>query len=204
MERTTEEILQHRRDCMDQLQRELSKGFTKNWVGYLGKFQEYSDRHGGETPLNRMQWFDNCSKILDIGCGIGHAMMELKSKGKDVTGVDITPDNVIVAAGRGLNVTVADMHYLPFVDGTFDGVMMWDVFEHSLAPLVTLFECNRVLKSGGHLLIYIPPEHWDEHPVHVIIYTPRQIELLFKKAGFTLQVTVEDTNRGKQYHVVKS
>lgn len=180
------------------------KDWIGRWADYLYRFWELSIRDWkGETPLGRMEWLDPCQDVLDIGCGAGFAMDELKAKGKLAIGIDITPENVDLAREKGHSVGVQDMHSLPFADSSFDGAMMWDVFEHALAPLIVLFECNRVLRPQGRLLIYIPPEHWDEHPVHVIIYTDRQIEMLFKKSGFKLDAIVQDSNHGKQYHAIK-
>ena len=44
---------------------------------------------------------------------------------------------------------LADGHYLPFRDGTFDGVAVQAVLEHVLEPAVVVSEIHRVLKPGG-------------------------------------------------------
>jgi SAM-dependent methyltransferase len=47
---------------------------------------------------------------------------------------------------------VADGHFLPFRDGTFDGVWVQAVLEHVLDPPAVATEIHRVLKPGG--LVY--------------------------------------------------
>lgn len=51
------------------------------------------------------------------------------------------------------NVAVlADAHFLPFKDGSFDGVWIQAVLEHVLDPWMTVRESRRVLKPSG--LVY--------------------------------------------------
>ena len=44
---------------------------------------------------------------------------------------------------------VADAHYLPFEDDSFDGVWIQAVLEHVLEPAVVVSEIHRVLNMGG-------------------------------------------------------
>jgi SAM-dependent methyltransferase len=44
---------------------------------------------------------------------------------------------------------VADAHYLPFVDGAFDGVWIQAVLEHVVDPVLVVKEIHRVLAKGG-------------------------------------------------------
>lgn len=179
--------------------------FIKKWKSYLVRYHEPSDRSwSGETPLGRLGWLSPCMRVLDIGCGVGHALNELKAQGKDVVGLDISPLNAAEAKSRfGIDVKIGDMHDLSFEDASIDGVLMWDVFEHSLAPLVVLWEIKRVLRSGGRALMYIPPINWQDHPVHTIVPSRAQMESILSKAGLTLNSVVEDPNVGLEYQITK-
>ena len=178
--------------------------FIDKWNRLLGHMHEYSDRRGAETAPGRMQWLDDRHDLLEIGCGIGHALAELKSKGKKVVGLDIAPSNAQEASRRyGLEVLIGDMHDLPFDDSAFDGALAWDVFEHSLAPFLVLVELNRVLKLEGKLLIYIPPLLWQDHCVHTIVPTEDQMKDILNKTGFKVDKVVRDLNQGLQYEVIK-
>jgi len=164
---------------------------VEKWEQYLDFFREPSDRHwaANETPLGdkNLDFLSPCKSVLDIGCGHGHAMLALQKAGKKVTGLDWTVENVVASTVKGLKAWKGDMHSLPFNDAHFDGILMWDVFEHALAPIVVLLECWRVLQPGGKLLIYLPSDElWGDHRVHVIIPTKRQMRLLAEKTGFNI------------------
>jgi len=191
--------------CTDSIAKVNAERFSKKWVNELTRFREYSDRHWvGETPLQRMSVLDSCHRILDIGCGVGNALRELKEKGHEVVGFDLTLSNVErTGETLGVEVFAGDMHDLPFEDESFDGILMWDVLEHALAPLLVLGECHRVLRVGGRMLIYLPPETWQDHPVHVIIPTEKQFRSLVGKVGLNVIGTSKDLNIGTEWHLQK-
>jgi SAM-dependent methyltransferase len=96
-------------------------------------------------------------KTLDVGCGqrpYEHLVASTKYIGLEID----TP------AARKIN--KADLYYkgkrFPFRKGSFDSVMVNQVFEHVFNPDEFLREVNRVLKRGGRLLITVPFV-WDEH-----------------------------------------
>lgn len=181
--------------------------FQKKWDKHLKRFHELSDRHweAHETPTgdDNMDWLGPCGSVLDIGCGYGHAGIKLIGSGKKVSGLDIHPLNVEQAKSKGLDARLGDMHDLPFPEEFFDGAMLWDVLEHCLAPLVVLWECQRVLKSGGRLLIYIPSDSWADHPVHTIIPTRTQMQHLFNKSGFRQEAVFDINGGGSRYHATR-
>jgi SAM-dependent methyltransferase len=52
--------------------------------------------------------------------------------------------------------TVADAHLLPFVDGSFDNIVVIDTLHHLVRPIRFFREAKRVLKSTGRLVIVEP------------------------------------------------
>ena len=179
--------------------------FLKKWNSYLHRIWEPSERHWhGETPLGRMEWLDPCKKVLDIGCGAGYALKELQGKGKEVCGIDITQENGLWANERlSLGLTIGDMHDLPFDDNSFDGVLIWDAFEHSFAPMIVLWEIYRVLQPGGRLLMYLPPDTWMEHRVHMLIPTRQQMEEMLRKSALKLESVGSDPSNGMLLFISK-
>ncbi|MET9296014.1 class I SAM-dependent methyltransferase [Streptomyces sp. NPDC003077] len=106
---------------------------------------------------------DGPHALLDCACGIGTQAIGLALTGHHVTGTDLSPAAVAraarEAAARGVRMetAAADMRYLPFGDGAFDGVVCADnSLAHLLTPpdlLAALAAMHRVLRPGGALLI---------------------------------------------------
>jgi len=119
---------------------------------------------------------------LDVGCG--------KYKRGNI-GIDYSRDSDADV--------IADAHYLPFKDECFDKVISVAVLEHSPNPLNFLKEQYRVLKKGGELevvtdnaqyyrwsvLQLFGVRHEDYHKDHYMIFFPKNVVRLVRRAGFT-------------------
>src|SRR3954464_16066111 len=79
---------------------------------------------------------DRRAHILDIGCGRGELLYMLRERGYGhAEGIDVSPEQVQVARGRGLEITQGD--FMPFLAGrpdTFDAICAIDVLEHFDKP----------------------------------------------------------------------
>jgi len=99
-------------------------------------------------------------RVLDLGCGSGAVVAQLRAGGVDAAGVDYSAAMVAVAHeefGLGEHVARADASDLPFEDNSFDVVMANGVFhhlavQHELAG--SLREVFRVLRPGGRLCCF--------------------------------------------------
>jgi ubiquinone/menaquinone biosynthesis C-methylase UbiE len=102
--------------------------------------------------------------ILDIGTGPGWLLVKLHDQAPDgsLTGLDISPAMVAKArqnlakaglAGR-IEVRLGAAQSLPFADSSFDAVVSTGSIHHWNDPAAGLNEVHRVLKPGGHALIY--------------------------------------------------
>lgn len=104
-------------------------------------------------------------RVLDLGCGRGEVVAELRRQGIDAVALDYA-EAAVVLAGRRLGahapVVRADGTRLPFRDASFDRILMGDVIEH--LPwgfgVATLREVGRVLKVGGRALVHTAPNRW--------------------------------------------
>jgi malonyl-CoA O-methyltransferase len=90
------------------------------------------------------------SRILDLGTGTGAAARVLAARYPDaeVTGVDLSPEMIREAQGRGTRETylVADASALPFADDAFDLVV--------LLNMIPFFdELARVTAPGGAVVL---------------------------------------------------
>jgi SAM-dependent methyltransferase len=103
--------------------------------------------------------------ILDMGSGVGNFVVACRNKGLRAFGVE--PDRI----GQGSSITALGIasrrlddapfagavgEQLPFVDSTFDLVVMDQVIEHVADQKRVLAEALRVLKPGGALYVACP------------------------------------------------
>lgn len=93
------------------------------------------------------------STILDVGCGAGFLTNALALGGHKVTGVDLSPSSIEVAAKydqtKTVTYLVANAYELPFPDESFDVLCAMDFLEHVEEPAKAIKEFSRVLKPGG-------------------------------------------------------
>jgi SAM-dependent methyltransferase len=105
--------------------------------------------------------------VLELGSGYGQLARALEPRARSYCCVDLDPD-MFQALGEDMRrlAVVADIHALPFADGSFDTVLANNVLEHTYDPLLCLREVRRVLRPGGRLHALIPLDAFN--PAHAI------------------------------------
>lgn len=108
-------------------------------------------------------------RVLDVGCGRGEILRHCARLGASVYGVDYAPAALRLArrlaaseSGRPAGLYRSDAKALPFGDGVFDRVLLFDVVEH-LHPWEldrALAEARRVLRPGGKCVVHTAPNRW--------------------------------------------
>lgn len=134
---------------------------------------------------------DRKPRILDVGCGTGANLKTLSEFG-EAEGVDISSDALAFCRERGLEVKLGAAEELPYADGTFDLVTALDVVEHLDDDVGGLREMRRVLRPGGHALIFVPTFMWlwgvqDEVSHHRRRYTLPELRRAMTAAGFEVE-----------------
>jgi SAM-dependent methyltransferase len=97
-------------------------------------------------------------KVLEVACGAGVGLGLLAGAASEVTGGDVEDANWRLAAETyrnrpSIRVQQLDAQALPFADGTFDVVILFEAIYYLAQPHVFLDEARRVLRRGGVLLI---------------------------------------------------
>lgn len=97
--------------------------------------------------------------FLDYGCGWGHFAIEAEARGYNVTGIDLSENEInicklIYPESNRLRFEQKSIQELP--DNSFDIVLSSQVIEHVHNCGNYLNEINRVLKKGGRLIISTP------------------------------------------------
>jgi SAM-dependent methyltransferase len=95
--------------------------------------------------------------ILDVGCGIGTYVQRFSEFTAHPFGIDVSLDRLREARAKGLShVLAAAGEHLPFADGSFDVIVFNEVIEHVADDRQSIADSLRVLRPGGHIVIYAP------------------------------------------------
>ena len=100
--------------------------------------------------------------VLDIGCGEDLTLMPLRSKYREVYGIDISKPRIERMKEQfghdpGIHLSVGDVNErLSFEDASFDAIIAIAILEHIFDPYHIMKECYRLLKRGGCLIVYVP------------------------------------------------
>jgi len=133
--------------------------------------------------------------VLEVGAGDGNMLAYLRSAGfRDVSGIDISPEQVQLAHSLGRSVRVQDVFAaLAVPAGTLSGIVALDFLEHftkdEVGELLRL--AAQALQPGGFLLIRTPNGQgiFSGQIVygdltHTTIFTPGSLEQVLDVAGF--------------------
>src|SRR4030043_773439 len=145
---------------------------------------------------------ERCKKrgrLLDVGAGFGFFLSEMRGRGWEVLGVEISQKAIDHAKqSLGLTVYPGPLERIAFPKSDFDVVSGFYVIEHLPQPMEFLKECYRILKPGGLLLLRYPhttpiknllrffgiENRLYDLPAHLSDFSPGMIQQCLEKAGF--------------------
>jgi SAM-dependent methyltransferase len=133
--------------------------------------------------------------ILDLGCGPGYFLDEMKERGyTNLVGVTLSPNDIDLCKSKGHKVKEYDLSFLPqkegYYDESVDFIFLRHALEHSPYPIFSLMEYNRILKQGSKIYIEVPaPDQERKHEYnlnHYSILGTAQLAALLERTGFTI------------------
>lgn len=182
--------------------KEIAKFYPEEYFdtkfGFLGK---QINSLFSKLDKSNLKKYKKKGKILDLGCGAGNFLFEMKKQNFETFGVDISTRACNIAEKKGIKVFNKDLKSCHFPDNFFDIVTLWHVFEHLHNPDFTLKEIYRILKIDGLLVIEVPNAkslsfdlfkrycfHLDL-PRHLYQWSPETLEKIVNKNNFKVLKT---------------
>ena len=102
---------------------------------------------------------------LDIGCGIGTYLRQLQRFSPLIYGIEMDRERAHQAAESLPYIVVAQGERLPFRDEVFDVALLHEVIEHVGDDGQTIREAFRVVREGGHIVVFAP-NRWYPFETH--------------------------------------
>lgn len=134
--------------------------------------------------------------VLEVACGAGMGLGYLARFAKRVVGGDIDDQNLRLAVehyrGRpNIQIRNIDAHRLPFEDGSFDVVLLYEAIYYLDRPDRFLEECRRVLREKGAVLICTVNNEWPDFnpsPYSMQYYSSRELRELLSRHRFDVEL----------------
>ncbi|HUL00927.1 MAG TPA: rhamnan synthesis F family protein [Nitrospirota bacterium] len=133
-------------------------------------------------------------KLLEIGCGSGDRLVELKKSGWDVVGQDIDKNYYEKMSDDNIPFIMGNTDQLE--GNQFDVILLSNGIERVKEPVSLLIECRRLLKEKGKIYLTTPNNQSFTHfifgkywrgldaPIHLIIYNINSLTNILLSAGF--------------------
>jgi len=165
------------------------------WGKYLGRVPFLRDRATNEWRA-RLPRYREDGLLLDVGCGRGDFLADMKRLGWRVKGIEPVEAAAESARMKGVDVCRCSFEEADIPDSSLDHLTMHHVLEHLFEPIEALGKCHRILKKGGHLVLYTPNcaslghtlfgSSWSalDPPRHLYLFSPGNLSAVLARVGF--------------------
>jgi ubiquinone/menaquinone biosynthesis C-methylase UbiE len=125
-------------------------------------------------------------RVLDVGCGRGELLRHVHRLGARSYGIDYATVAVEMAravvdreadGGAEIGVYRANAQQLPFLEESFDRVLMLDIVEHLYPGELerALGDAVRVLRPGGRIVLHTAPNVWYDRYAYPLVRLVRRL-----------------------------
>ncbi|HEU5266339.1 MAG TPA: class I SAM-dependent methyltransferase [Jatrophihabitans sp.] len=147
------------------------------------------------------------SRLLEVGCAYGLFLAAARSRGYDVTGVELSTNAAAHARDRlGLTVHCTQLADAPLA-GPYDVVCAWDTLEHVPDPVQFWLAVRKLVADDGVVLFSTPyfssvpsrvlrSRWWTLKPTeHIWHFTPKTHRLVAEQAGLRVTQVIRNPLR---------
>jgi SAM-dependent methyltransferase len=147
--------------------------------------------------LDDLRRFIDRGTLLEVGCSTGEFLLVAREQFETCCGVEADTRAVRTAQTRGLDCHAGALAEAALPDGSFDVAVLYHVIEHFRDPRRELRELNRLLRTGGHLVVETPDietiwfrilgARWRQIiPDHLFFFSRSTLNRLLSEEGFTV------------------
>lgn len=133
------------------------------------------------------------SKVLDVGCGLGHSLLELESIGCKAYGIDPDKNALKMAKKFKLNIKIGFVEDNLYPKEKFDFIIGNQVLEHTNNPINFIKVLKSKLNNNGQIILSFPNVnsitrillgqnwlHW-HMPYHLNFFTTNSLKMMAHK-----------------------
>jgi len=150
-----------------------------------------------KSHLRIVQHHLRSGRVLDVGCASGLFLLQARSAGWDVAGIE--PNQALCedarkSLNRAAEVQCTTLENARLQSG-FDAITVWDVLEHVPDPQAFLQICRTLLRPDGFLFLNVPDlDSWPSRmlgprwplllPEHLNYFNRRSLAFCAERAAF--------------------
>jgi len=167
---------------------------------YYGTISEYRNKMINDTERRvkfLKKFVTKKSRILEVGSGHGFFLEEMRKKGYNISGIEISKEKKQILK----KVTTAKVHNVNLLDETLDiekvdVIVLFHVLEHIDDPIKLLKNLKKLLKKDGTLIVEVPNnddfhlqhnpayEKWYRQLAHISYFNPKTLKQSLQTAKF--------------------
>jgi ABC-2 type transport system ATP-binding protein len=174
--------------------------------------------------IQELNCLPELGELVELGCGTGAFTETIVPKTKSMFATDLSDSLLAVAKmriGDQPKVTIQKENCMAtsFPSEAIDSVFMANLIHVVESPSTLLQECNRILRESGMLVIVTFTDHemqlwekikvglrfvksWGKPPAHTHSFSPGDLELMMKDAGFTIKTSKTIGTKTKAVYII--